>query len=193
MTFTGRISKFILKLMGWRVKGEKPKHKKFVFLAAPHTSNWDFPIGRLSNSKLDINLKVLMKKSWFFFPMGLIMRSLGAIPIDRTKSGTVMDYVVELFNKNEEFVFAITPEGTRSYVDYWKTGFYYIALKANVPIVCGYLDYRKKETGIGPTIHPTGNAEEDFEKIMSFYRTITAKHPEQFNHHPNFGKPDTDQ
>jgi len=189
MTFTGRISAFILWLMGWRVNGEKPKHKKFVFLAAPHTSNWDFPIGRLSNSKLNINLKVLMKKSWFFFPMGLIMRSLGAIPIDRSKSGTVMDYVVDLFQKNEEFVFAITPEGTRSYVDYWKTGFYYIALKANVPIVCGYLDYGKKETGIGPSIHPTGNAEEDFEKIMSFYRTITAKHPDHFNHHPHFGKP----
>jgi 1-acyl-sn-glycerol-3-phosphate acyltransferase len=188
MTFTGRISAFVLWLMGWKVKGEKPKHKKFVFLAAPHTSNWDFPIGRLSNSKLDINLKVLMKKSWFFFPMGLIMRGLGAIPIDRSKSGTVMDYIIDLFNKNEEFVFAITPEGTRSYVESWKTGFYYIALKANVPIVCGYLDFKKKETGIGPTIMPTGNAEEDFEKIMSFYRTIAPKHPDQFNLHPKFGK-----
>jgi 1-acyl-sn-glycerol-3-phosphate acyltransferase len=189
MTFTGRISETILKLMGWKVKGEKPDLKKYVFLAAPHTSNWDFPLGRLSNSKLDIDLKVLMKKSWFFFPMGLIMRSLGAIPIDRSKSGTVMDYIIELFNKNDEFVFAITPEGTRSYVEYWKTGFYYIALKANVPIVCGYLDFDKKETGVGPVIYPTGNVEEDFEKIMSFYRTITAKHPEKFNQFPHFGKP----
>lgn len=188
MTFTGRISAFILWLMGWRVNGEKPKLKKFVFLAAPHTSNWDFPIGRLSNSKLDINLKVLMKKSWFFFPMGIIMRSLGAVPIDRSKSGTILDFVIDLFKKNEEFVFAITPEGTRSYVEYWRTGFYYIALKANVPIVCGYLDFAKKETGIGPVIYPTGNAEEDFEKIMSFYRTITAKHPDQFNQYPKFGK-----
>lgn len=189
MTFTGKISATILKLMGWRVKGEKPDLKKFVLLAAPHTSNWDFPVGRLTNSMLDINLKVLMKKSWFFFPMGLIMRSLGAIPIDRTKSGTMIDHVIDLFNKNEEFVFAITPEGTRSYVEYWRTGFYYIALKAEVPIVCGYLDFDKKETGIGPIIFPTGNAEEDLEKIMSFYRTKAAKHPEKFNQHPHFGKP----
>lgn len=188
MSLTGKISNQIISLLGWQVKGKKPEHKKYVLLAAPHTSNWDFPIGRLTNSKLEIDLKVLMKKSWFFFPMGLIMRSLGAIPLDRSKAGTVMDYVVDLFNKNEEFVFAITPEGTRSYVDYWRTGFYYIALKANVPIVCGYLDYKKKETGIGPIIYPTGDAEKDLEKIMIFYRKVSAKYPEKFNQHPHFGK-----
>ena len=188
MTFTGKISQFVLWLMGWEVKGKKPDFKKFVFLAAPHTSNWDFPIGRLSNSKLDINLKVLMKKSWFFFPMGMIMRGLGAIPIDRSKSGTVIDHVVDLFNNNEEFVFAITPEGTRSYVEYWKTGFYTIAKRANVPIVLGFLDFEKKESGVGPIIYPSDDAEADFEKIMSFYRTIAPKSPEKFNLHPRFGK-----
>ena len=188
MSTSGKISKLILKLAGWNVKGERPKEKKFVFLAAPHTSNWDFPLGRLTNSYLEVDLKVLMKKSWFVFPFGVILRKLGAIPIDRSKSGTVIDYIVDIFNENEDFVFAITPEGTRSYVEYWKTGFYTIAQKANVPIVCGYLDYKKKETGVGPIIYPSGDVEKDFEKIMSFYRTINARFPEKFNLNPSFGK-----
>ncbi len=188
MSFTGKISETILATFGWKVKGVKPPLKKFVFLAAPHTSNWDFPLGRLSNSKLEIDLKVLMKKSWFFFPVKYIFSALGAMPIDRTKSGTIIEYVVNMFNSNDEFVFAITPEGTRSFVEYWKTGFYTIAVKAKVPIVLGYLDYAKKETGIGPIIYPSGDSEKDFEEIMAFYRTITAKFPEKFNHHPRFGK-----
>lgn len=188
MSITGKISYSILRAVGWNVKGKKPKEKKFVFLAAPHTSNWDFPLGRLTNSYLEIDLKVLMKKSWFFFPTKYILNWLGAIPIDRSKSGTVIDQIVKKFNDNDEFVFAITPEGTRSFVEYWKTGFYTIALRAKVPIYLGYLDYGKKETGTGPMIYPSGNAEADFEKIMEFYRTITPCFPEKFNMNPRFGK-----
>ena len=188
MTFTGKISKFILSLFGWKVKGEKPKEKSFVFLAAPHTSNWDFPLGRLTSSQLNIPLKVLMKKSWFIFPIKKILSWLGAMPIDRSKGGTVIDTIVRIFSEKDDFVFAITPEGTRSFVKSWKTGFYTIATKANVPIVCGYLDYKNKVTGVGPTIYTTGNAQEDFEKIMTFYRTIDACFPERFNQNPTFGR-----
>jgi len=184
MSITSKISYAILKLGGWKIKGEKPEHKKFVFLAAPHTSNWDFPIGRLTSSYLGVELKVLMKKSWFVFPIGGILRWLGAIPIDRSKSGTVIDHIVNIFNENDRFVFAITPEGTRSFVEKWRSGFYTIATKANVPIVCGYIDYAKKEAGVGPTIYPSGNAQKDFEKIMQFYRTVSAKFPEKFNPNP---------
>jgi len=119
MSFTGRISKIILTMMGWKIVGEKPNIKKFVFIAAPHTSNWDFPIGRLSTSVLGINLKVLMKKSWFFFPLGYIFRWLGAMPVDRSKSGTVIDHIVSLFKEQEEFVFAIT---LRGHVPMWNPG-----------------------------------------------------------------------
>jgi len=188
MSFTGNISGGILKLAGWKTGGEKPKDKKFVFLAAPHTSNWDFPLGRLTSSKLEIPLKVLMKKSWFVFPFKAILLWLGALPIDRSKGGTVIDSIVRMFNEKDEFVFAITPEGTRSFVEYWKTGFYTIALKADVPIVCGYLDYKKKETGVGPTIYLSGDREKDFEKIMDFYRTVHPRFDEKFNKYPRLGK-----
>ena len=188
MTFTGKVSSAIYKLAGWKVGGVKPKERKFVWLAAPHTSNWDFPLGRLTSSILDIPLKVLMKKSWFIFPIkGLLLR-LGALPIDRSKGGTVIDNIVRLFEEKDDFVFAITPEGTRSFVESWKTGFYTIATKANVPIVCGYLDYKKKETGVGPIIYPSGDAEKDFEKIMEFYRTVDPRFPEKFNTKATFGK-----
>ncbi|OYT15415.1 MAG: acyltransferase [Bacteroidetes bacterium 4572_77] len=188
MSITAKISTGILRLFGWKAKGPRPIEKKFVFLAAPHTSNWDFPLGRLTNSALEIELKVLMKKSWFIFPLGSLLRALGAIPIDRSKSGTVIDHIVSHFNEKDEFVFAITPEGTRSYVESWKTGFYTIAQKANVPIVCGYMDYEKKETGVGPTIYPSGDMEKDFEKIIGFYRTVNACYPENFNPNPQLGK-----
>ncbi len=188
MSINKTIASSILKLWGWKVKGEKPKFKKYVFLAAPHTSNWDFPIGRLSTTVMGIDNKVLMKKSWFFFPLGYIFKWLGAMPIDRSKSGTVIDYILRLFEEKDEFVFAITPEGTRSYVESWKTGFYTIATRANVPVVLGYLDFAKKETGVGPTIYLTGDKKADFEKIMQFYRTIGAKHPEKFNHNPSLGR-----
>jgi 1-acyl-sn-glycerol-3-phosphate acyltransferase len=98
----------------------------------------------------------------------MIMRSLGAVPVDRSKTGTIIDNIVDLFNKNDEFILALTPEGTRSYVEYWKTGFHTIAKKANVPIICGYLDYTKKETGLGPVIFPGDDAEKDFEKNNEF-------------------------
>jgi len=188
MTINAKISKAILNLFGWKVVGERPKYKKFVFIAAPHTSNWDFPIGRLSNSVMGIELKVLMKKSWFFFPVGYVLKWLGAMPIDRSKSGTVIDHIVGLFKEKEEFVFAITPEGTRSYVKYWKTGFYTIAQKANVPIVLGYLDFGKKETGIGPVIFPSGDRDADFKKIVEYYRHVKARHPELYNQNPRLGK-----
>lgn len=188
MSFTGKISETILGLAGWKVKGEKPKEKKYVILAAPHTSNWDFPLTRLTNSIFGVEIKLLMKKSWFFFPLKYFFSWLGAIPVDRRKSGTIIEHVVELYKENDDLVLAIAPEGTRSYVESWKTGFYTIAVKAKVPILLAYVDYEKKETGIGPMIYPSGDAQKDFEEILSFYRTIHAKFPEKFNKNPRFGK-----
>lgn len=188
MNITKKISKSILKLAGWQVKGGKPKEKKYLIIAAPHTSNWDFPLARLTNSLLEIKLQLLMKESWFFFPFKYVLKWLGVVPIDRSKTGGVIAGIVEMYKANDEFVFAMAPEGTRSYVEFWKTGFYTIASRANVPIVCGYLDYKKKELGLGLIIYPSGDSEKDFEKILSFYRTKLAKFPEKFNQHPRFGK-----
>ena len=188
MSITGKISGAILRLAGWRVEGKKPKEKKYVILAAPHTSNWDFPLARLTNSQLKIKLKLLMKESWFFFPVNYILKYLGVVPIDRSKPGGLIDYVVDLFHTNEEFVFTIAPEGTRSYVEYWKTGFYTIAVKANVPILLAYVDYGKKIAGVGPLIYPSGDSTKDFEKIMEFYRTVEPRFPEKFNKNPQLGR-----
>ena len=188
MSFKKKFSSIVLKIIGWKVGGERPEEKKFVFLAAPHTSNWDFPLGMLTAWYLGIDLKVLMKKSWFIFPIKGLLLSIGAMPIDRSKGGTVIDGVVHEFEERDAFVFSITPEGTRSYVESWKTGFYTIATKANAALVCGYLDYSKKETGIGPIIHPSGDAEQDFEEILKFYRTIGPRFPEKFNETPTFGR-----
>ncbi len=188
MSFKKKFAGTVLKMIGWKVGGERPKEKKFVFLAAPHTSNWDFPLGMLTAWYLEIDLKVLMKKSWFVFPIKGMLLSLGAMPIDRKKGGTVIDGIVQEFENRDAFVFSITPEGTRSFVDSWKTGFYTIATRAEVPIICGYLNYGKKETGVGPIIHPQGDTEKDFEEILKFYRTIVPRFPEKFNKNPNFGK-----
>ena len=188
MAISGKISGMILRMAGWTVKGEKPKEKQYVFVAAPHTSNWDFPLARLTNSQLEIKLKMLMKQSWFIFPLNYILNYLGVIPIDRSESGGVIGGIVEKFNTIDDFIFVIAPEGTRSYVESWKTGFYRIAEKAKVPIALAYVDYEKKETGIGPMIYPSGDMVKDFEKIMDFYRTISPRFPEKFNKNPHLGK-----
>jgi 1-acyl-sn-glycerol-3-phosphate acyltransferase len=188
MSFTGKISGTILRIAGWKVKGEKPKEKKYIIIAAPHTSNWDFPLARLTNSQLKIDLKLLMKESWFFFPLNYLLKYLGVVSIDRSKPGGLIDHIANLFATNDEFIFAIAPEGTRSYTEYWKTGFYHIALKAQVPILLSYLDYGKKTAGVGPMIYPSGDALKDFEEIMSFYRSIQARFPKKFNQYPRLGK-----
>lgn len=176
------IASILLGLMGWRVTSSLTADiPKCVVVMAPHTSMWDFVIGRIGYYKLGVKVRFLVKKEMFFFPLGPIIRGLGAIPVDRSKSERMVDYIAGLFDDYESLYFTITPEGTRKRVENWKKGFYYIAQKANVPIALGFLDYEKKLGGIGPIIIPTGNFEEDFKQIETFYRGIGARHPELFN------------
>lgn len=167
-------------LLGWRIQGQKPKYKKFVLTAAPHTSNWDFVIAVTTFYILGIKGKFTIKKDLFFFPLGPILRMLGGFPIDRKNgnSGTV-DQMIDEFNKRQELVFLVTPEGTRSANQNWKKGFYYLAKGAKVPIVLGYADYEKKVAGIGPTFFPSGQVQEDIGKIKEFYRDKKGRFPEQ--------------
>ena len=175
------LSKLILWLSGWKVVGESPKALgKFVMVAAPHTSNWDFVYARAAFYIMDIELKYPIKKELFFFPLGIVLKMMGGIPINRSKKkGNMVNQMAEHFKNYQELALLVTPEGTRSYSPEWKKGFYYIALQAKVPIVLGYLDYPKKTAGVGPIIHPTGDVEADIEKIKAFYRTITPKYPEK--------------
>ena len=176
------IAFIILKMMGWKVTNSLPEGiPKCVVIMAPHTSMWDFVLGRLGFFVLDIKVRFLIKKEMFFFPLGPFIKWMGGIPVDRSKSSNTVDYIAGLFDDHKHLYFTITPEGTRKQVEHWKKGFYYIAQKANVPIALGFLDYEKKLGGIGKVFIPSGNFDEDFKMIRDFYAGIAAKHPERFN------------
>ncbi len=176
------LSKLIVKLLGWKIVGEIPPDiKKAVLIVAPHTSNYDFFIGRLAFFILGVRVKFLIKKELFKFPFGLLLRMLGSIPVDRSSSNNMVKYVANLFNRYDSLIVTITPEGTRKYNPNWKKGFYYIAQMANLPIILGFVNYKIKEGGVGPIITPSGDFKKDFEFIENFYRDKTARFPEKFN------------
>lgn len=175
------ISRFILtKLMGWRVINTFPNIDKCVIVVAPHTSNWDFIIGKLAYSSLGRTANFLIKKEWFVFPFNLFFKSIGGIPVARDKKTSMTDVLAAEFEKHDKLHLAITPEGTRKPRKEWRKGFYFIARKAQVPIMLIGLDYGKKEASILDIIEPTGIYAKDIEKIKSYYKDITAKKPENF-------------
>jgi 1-acyl-sn-glycerol-3-phosphate acyltransferase len=176
--FLQRLSIYIFRIFGWRVEGQLPNIPKFVAIAT-HTSNWDFIVMLLLAFALRTNISTLGKDSLFRWPFGVFFRWCGIIPIDRTKSTNVVDTMIDVFRKSEKLILVITPEGTRKKVRDWKTGFYYIAQGAHVPIVLAFIDYRRKTAGIGPVITPTGDIEADIELIKSFYANVSGKFPEK--------------
>lgn len=179
--------KIIFYLFGWKITHHlSAEIKKCVIIAAPHTSNWDFVFGMGALKILKLNAKFAIKKEWLRFPLKRLMLSLGALPIDRTRTATgekkgTVDAMAALFDTHETLRLIITPEGTRSKVEKWKTGFYHVALKANVPIALGFMDYSTKTCGIDKLIYPTGNFKADMKQIMDFYATMKGKHNENFS------------
>lgn len=176
-----KFSRWIFKIMGWKALVTVTEPAKSVICVAPHTSNWDFIIGKLFYWSLNRKSSFLMKKSWFFFPFGSFLRRVGGIAVDRTKHTSVTEQMADEFNNHETFHLAVTPEGTRKLVSKWKMGFYYIAVTANVPIQLAYLDYAKKEMGIGAIVNPSGDEKADMAIIQAFYKNVGAKHPEKFD------------
>ncbi|MDD4970154.1 MAG: lysophospholipid acyltransferase family protein [Paludibacter sp.] len=175
-----KFSQWVFRMMGWKTVVSVAEPPKSVICVAPHTSNWDFVIGKLFYWSLNRKSSFLMKKSWFFFPMGSFFHNMGGIAVDRSKSTSVTDQMAEEFNNREYFHLAITPEGTRKLMTKWKMGFYHIAVKANVPIQLAYIDYAKKEMGITAILYPTGDENADMAKIQAFYHDVSACHPEKF-------------
>lgn len=174
-------SALILKLVGWSVSATAPDYPKCVICVAPHTSNWDFIIGKLAYSSIGRRANFLMKKSWFFFPLGLIFRAMGGIPVDRSgKSASMVDTIVRKFNETDRLAIAITPEGTRKRVSKWRTGFLQIAIQAKVPCVLAAIDFAKKRAIIERTFFPSGDIEADMRAIKEYYSQFTGKHPENF-------------
>ena len=176
-----KFSNFIYtKLFGWKIENLQPEVPKCIIAVAPHTSNFDFIIGKLAYASLGRKTQFLMKKEWFFFPVGLVFKAMGGIPVTRSKHTSMTDTLAAEFAKHDRLQIALTPEGTRKRVTEWKKGFYYIALKANVPIVLIGLDYKRKAAIFLDTFYPTGDVEADMAKIKSYYVGITGKHPEKF-------------
>ncbi|GAB5603486.1 lysophospholipid acyltransferase family protein [Thermus sp. FJN-A] len=156
-----------------------PPSRKYVLIGAPHTSNWDFFVGILALWALGIRARWLGKKELFRPPLGPLLRLLGGIPVDRSRREGLVDQVAEVLRQEEEIAILITPEGTRSQAPFWRTGFYYMALKAGVPIALGYADFPRKEVGIGGYLWPTGDLEGDFAKIRAFYQDKVGLKPKR--------------
>ncbi|MBP3472590.1 MAG: 1-acyl-sn-glycerol-3-phosphate acyltransferase [Paraprevotella sp.] len=172
---------FILfRLMGWKAEVSIPLRDKYIIALAPHTSNMDFLLGLLYSRAMGFRSDFLMKKEWFFWPLGGIMRWLGGIPVYRSKSMSLTDQLAEVARSRKTFHLAITPEGTRSAVEEWKKGFYYIALKANLPILLYGLDYHEKRIVCTKEIHPDGDIERQMREIKMYFKDFTGKHPDKF-------------
>jgi 1-acyl-sn-glycerol-3-phosphate acyltransferase len=158
-----------LKLIGWKSIGSNVTVPKCVLIGAPHTSNWDFPLMLMVVLELRLQVFWMGKHTLFPFPFGGLMKWLGGIPIDRSKSHNVVYEIVRKFRQHENLVILIPPEGTRSKVSTWKTGFYHIANNAGVPILLGFVDAEKKQGGLSDFFYPTGNLEADMKEIRAFY------------------------
>ena len=175
------ISNYLLyKLMGWKKNTTIPIPAKCIICIAPHTSNWDFVIGLLFSRAQGFKANFLMKKEWFFWPLGIWMRSLSGIPVNRGKKSSLTDQLAETASQCKEFRLAITPEGTRKRVEEWKKGFYFIALKAQIPILLFGVDYKNKTVICTKEIIPDGNVDSQMLEIKSYYQNMVGKITKNF-------------
>lgn len=166
-----------MKISGWTTTGDVPDFDKAVFIAASHTSNWDGVWLIVFKLALKLDLRFLAKHTLFWWPLGLLLRRFGAIPIDRSSSSSTVQQLIRRFENEKHFFLALAPEGTRKWMPYWKTGFYQIATEAGVPIVLAYIDYPRKSLGIGITLHPSGDIDRDLSIIRKFYEPFVPRHP----------------
>jgi 1-acyl-sn-glycerol-3-phosphate acyltransferase len=171
-----------LKLTGWKVEGSLPPGvTKCVLIAAPHTSNWDLPYTLMVAFALRLNVYWMGKASIFKPPFSGVMRWLGGIPVQREQSNNLVAASAQaIVDFDGHLQLAVPPEGTRSKSRYWKTGFYYIAQTAQVPIVMAYMDYGQKRSGLGPVFQPTGDIDKDMAEIKAFYAPMQGKHTDRF-------------
>lgn len=178
----GALMKWWFRKKGWKINDQLPRPwPGCIVIAAPHTTNWDFVYTMAFFLINEVPVRFLAKKELFRWPLGGIMRSFGGKPVVRNRSTNMVDSIVDMFAEAPDTMLLIPAEGTRSKVKRWKTGFYHAALKANKPVLLGYLDYEKKEAGFGPLLTMTGDPEVDAAAIRDFYRPIKGKFPENFS------------
>ncbi len=176
------ISGFLLKFFGWKVDITIPDYPKCIICVAPHTSNWDFIIGKLAYASLGRQAGFLMKDTWFFCPLGSFFRYIGGVEVPRRRRATrsLTEVMTERFNNAERLTIAITPEGTRSRNVNWRTGFLHIAYNAGVPIALGVIDYENKQVLVKHTFEATGDVDADMKSVKQFYAPFKGKYPEKF-------------
>ncbi len=181
MTLNNFCKWLLYKKLGWTKNVTEQHPKKYIICLAPHTSNWDFLIGQLYMRAEGFHANFLMKKEWFFWPVGVIARKIGGIPVYRDKKTHMTSQLAEIARNRNEFTLTITPEGTRSANPDWKKGFYYIALEADIPILLYAIDYESKNIECTRTFFPTGDIEADMTEIKQYYKNFKGKHPEKFS------------
>ena len=184
------LARFVLWIGRWDLQNDLKDMipEKSIMIAVPHTSNWDFPYARAAFYEMGIPLKFTIKKQWVRFPWGGLFRAMGALAIDRRpkeNTGRKVSYteaMIDLIKDYEgQLCVIVTPEGTRKKRTEWKTGFYYAAKGAGVPIVLGFLDYTTRKAGAGKLIYPSDDMDADMREIMDFYKDIKGKNPEDFS------------
>jgi 1-acyl-sn-glycerol-3-phosphate acyltransferase len=175
------LSRIILFFMGWHIRTVPIDQSKYIMIGAPHTSNWDFVIGYLMMTAIGLKLSWVGKHTLFRKPYGWFLRWIGGIPVNRELSTKFVDQVVQKFNSLDHLIVVMSPEGTRKKTEHWRTGFYYMAKGAEVPVIAGFLDYPNKVGGIGKVIHLTGDMEADIREFQEFYSGITGKYPEKMS------------
>ena len=172
-----KLALLLLHLLGWELIGQRPTAKKYVMVGAPHTSNWDFLYFYLGALAFKIRIAFMIKDNAFKGPLGPVLRWMGGIPIDRSQRNHLVAQMVETFGEREELALLIPPSGTRHRTDYWKSGFYYIALGADAPLVLAIMDFKRRQVGIVRTYRLTGDIKKDMDVIRSVYEPVTAKYP----------------
>ena len=175
-----RLARLFLRLTGWGPEGERPSAPRFVLIAAPHTSNWDLAFLLALAEVYELRISWMGKHQIFRWPFGGLFRALGGIPIRRHERADRVAAMAKEFADRERFALVVPSEATRSWAPYWKSGFYHIAHRAEVPIVMGFLDYGRRRGGFGPSLHPSGDVTSDMDRIRAFYADKVAKFPEQF-------------
>ena len=174
------LGRFMMAVRGWRLEGAVPSEPKMVLIVAPHTSNWDFLTGLWAKFALRLKASFLGKHTLFWWPLGAFLRSIGGIAIDRSKAEGIAEDATRAFRENDRLLLVITPEGTRSRSEKWKSGFYRIAVAAGVPILVIAFDYSRKVVRLGPLVRPTGDYEKDLPEIQSHYHRDMAERPENY-------------
>jgi len=177
---TAAFGRFMLRVGGWSFEGSVPNEPKMVLIIAPHTSNWDFPIGLWAKFALQLGASFLGKHTLFRWPFGVFLRSIGGVAVDRSKPEGIADDSTRAFKQSDQLILVLAPEGTRSRSERWKSGFYRIAVAAEVPILIVALDYGRKVVRLGPLFRPTGDYDNDLPEIRSHYDVAMAQRPENY-------------